>query len=129
MADDPIRVGIVLREHDLSAWAGRLPELADRAVAAGIDHLTVGDHSLQLWAGFGDTRAGTRERLSAAMEAAYATPFERFERHAPYGPPPVIAEALSPYLAVGCRRFNFVPEAMSLTAAFDAAAEVKALLS
>ena len=44
MAVDPIRVGIVLREHDLSAWAGRLHELAEHAVAAGIDHLTVGDH-------------------------------------------------------------------------------------
>jgi alkanesulfonate monooxygenase SsuD/methylene tetrahydromethanopterin reductase-like flavin-dependent oxidoreductase (luciferase family) len=44
MAGGPIRVGIVLREQDLSAWAGRLPELAERAVAAGIDHLTVGDH-------------------------------------------------------------------------------------
>src|SRR6476659_7244203 len=44
MAGDPIRVGIVLREQDLGAWSGRLPELAERAVAAGIDHLTVGDH-------------------------------------------------------------------------------------
>jgi alkanesulfonate monooxygenase SsuD/methylene tetrahydromethanopterin reductase-like flavin-dependent oxidoreductase (luciferase family) len=37
-------VGIVLREQDLTAWSGRLRELAERAVAAGIDHLTVGDH-------------------------------------------------------------------------------------
>jgi alkanesulfonate monooxygenase SsuD/methylene tetrahydromethanopterin reductase-like flavin-dependent oxidoreductase (luciferase family) len=37
-------VGIVLREQDLGAWAGRLPVLAGRSVAAGIDHLTVGDH-------------------------------------------------------------------------------------
>src|ERR1700756_4317855 len=44
MTGDPIRVGIVLREQDLSAWSGRLPELAEAAVAAGIDHLTVGDH-------------------------------------------------------------------------------------
>jgi alkanesulfonate monooxygenase SsuD/methylene tetrahydromethanopterin reductase-like flavin-dependent oxidoreductase (luciferase family) len=44
MSGDPIRVGIVLREQDLSAWAGRLPELAGRAVAAGLDHVTVGDH-------------------------------------------------------------------------------------
>jgi alkanesulfonate monooxygenase SsuD/methylene tetrahydromethanopterin reductase-like flavin-dependent oxidoreductase (luciferase family) len=44
MAGDPIRVGIVLREQDLSAWSGRLRELGERTVAAGIDHLTVGDH-------------------------------------------------------------------------------------
>ena len=37
-------MGIVLREQDLSAWSGRLPELAERCVSAGIDHLTVGDH-------------------------------------------------------------------------------------
>jgi hypothetical protein len=47
----------------------------------------------------------------------------------PYGPPEAVAEALSPYLAVGCRRFNFVPEAGSLEAAIDGVAEVKTLLS
>jgi alkanesulfonate monooxygenase SsuD/methylene tetrahydromethanopterin reductase-like flavin-dependent oxidoreductase (luciferase family) len=44
VAVGPIRVGIVLPEHDLSACGGRLSELAERSVAAGIDHLTVGDH-------------------------------------------------------------------------------------
>jgi hypothetical protein len=63
------------------------------------------------------------------MEAAYAVPFERFERYVPCGPPDEVAEALAPYLAVGCRRFNFVPEATSLPGAMEAAAEVKALLS
>jgi hypothetical protein len=63
------------------------------------------------------------------MEAAYAVPFERFERYTPFGPPAAIAEALAPYVAVGCRRFNFVPEGVSLPAAFEATAEVKALLA
>ena len=63
------------------------------------------------------------------MEAAYALPFDRFERYTPCGPPEAVAEALAPYLAAGCRRFNFVPEATSLPAAMEAAAEVKALLS
>ncbi len=306
MAVDPIRVGIVLREHDLSAWAGRLHELAEHAVAAGIDHLTVGDHvsfadghgadgliqaaallsahpglsvqtgvyllalrhpavvarqlatiallapgrftfgigvggddpseyelcgidprergarttealrclrlfmegqdvdfrgrffnlrgairpapappipilvggrsdaaltrtgqlgdgwlalwvsprrfaealdridsaaadagrdgvdwrhALQLWAGFGSSRGEARRRLAGAMEGAYALPFERFERYAPCGPPEAIAEALAPYLALGCRSFNFVPEGMALPAAMEAVVEVKALLS
>jgi hypothetical protein len=36
---------------------------------------------------------------------------------------------LAPYLTVGCRRFNFVPEGASLPAAIEAVAEVKALLA
>jgi alkanesulfonate monooxygenase SsuD/methylene tetrahydromethanopterin reductase-like flavin-dependent oxidoreductase (luciferase family) len=43
-APESVEVGIVLREEDLGAWSGRLHELAERSVAAGIDHLTVGDH-------------------------------------------------------------------------------------
>jgi len=86
-------------------------------------------HALQLWAGFGASRSQARERLSRAMQAAYSLPFERFERYAPCGPPAAIAEALTPYLSVGCRRFNFVPEAASVTAAIAAVAEVKALLT
>jgi hypothetical protein len=79
--------------------------------------------------GFGASRAQGRKRVSAAMQAAYALPFERFERYVPYGPPEAVAEALSPYLAVGCRRFKFVPEADGLEAAVEAVAEVKALLA
>jgi alkanesulfonate monooxygenase SsuD/methylene tetrahydromethanopterin reductase-like flavin-dependent oxidoreductase (luciferase family) len=86
-------------------------------------------HALQLWAGFGPSSAEARRRLSTAMEAAYSLPFEKFERYAPHGPPTAIAEALEPYLAVGCRRFNVVPEAASLSAAIEAAAEVKTLLA
>jgi alkanesulfonate monooxygenase SsuD/methylene tetrahydromethanopterin reductase-like flavin-dependent oxidoreductase (luciferase family) len=86
-------------------------------------------HALQLWAGFGASRAEARERVGRTMEAAYAVPFERFERYVPCGPPEAIAEALAPYLDVGCRRFNLVPEAASLPAAMESAAEVKTLLS
>jgi alkanesulfonate monooxygenase SsuD/methylene tetrahydromethanopterin reductase-like flavin-dependent oxidoreductase (luciferase family) len=86
-------------------------------------------HALQLWVGFDPSPARARRRLSTAMTAAYALPFERFERYAPYGPPEAIAEALGPYLEVGCRRFNLVPEAVSLVAAIDAVAEVKTHLA
>ena len=86
-------------------------------------------HALQLWAAFGRSQPQARQRLAAAMEAAYSLPFDRFERYAPCGPPEAVAEALAPYLALGCRRFNFVLEAESLPAAFEAAAEVKAVLS
>jgi alkanesulfonate monooxygenase SsuD/methylene tetrahydromethanopterin reductase-like flavin-dependent oxidoreductase (luciferase family) len=105
--------------------AGRIEAVAAQAGRSGVRW----QHALQLWAGFGASIGGARKRLSEAMEAAYALPFERFERYTPCGPPAVIAEALTPYLAVGCRRFNFVPEAASLPAAIEAAAEVKALLA
>src|ERR1700746_1334287 len=42
--DDPFEVGLVLREDDLRHWGQRLPELAAAVAAAGIDHVTVGDH-------------------------------------------------------------------------------------
>jgi alkanesulfonate monooxygenase SsuD/methylene tetrahydromethanopterin reductase-like flavin-dependent oxidoreductase (luciferase family) len=110
----------------------RFAEASDRieAAAANAGRREVRwRHALQLWAGFGASPTQARERLAAAMEAAYALPFERFERYAPCGPPEVVAEALAPYLARGCRTFNFVPEADSLLAAIEAAAEVKAVLS
>jgi alkanesulfonate monooxygenase SsuD/methylene tetrahydromethanopterin reductase-like flavin-dependent oxidoreductase (luciferase family) len=86
-------------------------------------------HALQLWVGFGASRAQARQQLSRTMQDAYALPFERFERYVPYGPPEAVAEALAPYLTEGCRRFNFVPEGTTLPDAMEAVAEVKALLS
>jgi alkanesulfonate monooxygenase SsuD/methylene tetrahydromethanopterin reductase-like flavin-dependent oxidoreductase (luciferase family) len=103
---------------------GRIEAVADEIGRGSVRW----QHALQLWAGFDASRARARERLSATMEAAYALPFERFERYVPCGPAQAVAAALAPYLAVGCRRFNFVPEAGSLEAAIDAVAEVKALL-
>lgn len=44
-APESVQVGIVVREEDVGAWSGRLHELAERSVAAGIDHLTVGDRA------------------------------------------------------------------------------------
>ena len=44
-------------------------------------------HALQLWAGLGASRAEAEGRVRAAMEAAYSTAFERFERYTPSGPP------------------------------------------
>ena len=118
----------------LALWVSprRFAEAADRieAAAANAGRKEVRwRHALQLWAGFGASPTHARERLGAAMEAAYALPFERFERYAPYGPPEAVAEALTPYLALGCRTFTFVPEAESLPAAIEAAAEVKTVLS
>jgi alkanesulfonate monooxygenase SsuD/methylene tetrahydromethanopterin reductase-like flavin-dependent oxidoreductase (luciferase family) len=105
--------------------AGRIDDAASQAGRSGVRWR----HALQLWAGFGASSAAARQPLRTAMEAAYATPFERFERYTPFGPPAAIAEALAPYLEVGCRSFNFVPEGLSLPAAFEATAEVKTLLA
>jgi alkanesulfonate monooxygenase SsuD/methylene tetrahydromethanopterin reductase-like flavin-dependent oxidoreductase (luciferase family) len=44
MFSEEISVGLVLREEDMTRHRGRLGALAADAVAAGIDHLTVGDH-------------------------------------------------------------------------------------
>ena len=118
----------------LALWVSprRFGEAVKRVEAAADDAGRDGvrwRHALQLWAGFGASREKARQRLSATMESAYALPFERFERYVPCGPPEEVAHALVPYLAVGCRRFNFVPEATSLDAAIEAVAEVKTLLS
>jgi alkanesulfonate monooxygenase SsuD/methylene tetrahydromethanopterin reductase-like flavin-dependent oxidoreductase (luciferase family) len=123
-----------LGEGWLALWISprRFGEALERIEIAATEAKRSGvvrHHALQLWAGFGPSRSEARQRLRAAMEAAYSMPFERFERYAPYGPPAAIAEALAPYLEAGCRRFNFVGEARSLRMAIEAAAEVKTLLA
>jgi alkanesulfonate monooxygenase SsuD/methylene tetrahydromethanopterin reductase-like flavin-dependent oxidoreductase (luciferase family) len=118
----------------LALWVSprRFAEAVDGIAAAASD-AGRGDvrwqHALQLWVGFGGSPAKVRQQLSRTMQAAYALPFERFERYVPYGPPEAVAEALAPYLSERCRCFNFVPEGTSLRAAMEAIAEVKALLS
>jgi len=109
-------------------YAEALDRIQDAAANAGRGEVQW-QHALQLWAGFGASRAEARRQLSRMMEAAYALPFERFERYVHYGPPEAVAEALVPYLAEGCRCFNFVPEGTTLPAAMEAAVEVKTLLS
>lgn len=86
-------------------------------------------HTLQLWAGFDATREAAIDRITRVMERSYGLPFERFERYTPCGRPEDIAIALEPYLAAGCRRFNFVPEAPDLEHALAAIGEVRRLLS
>ena len=118
----------------LALWVSprRFGEAVDRveAVATEAGRESVRwQHALQLWAGFGASRDEGRKRVSQTMQDAYALPFDRFERYVPCGPPDAVADALMPYLEVGCRRFNFVPEATSLPDAVEAVAEVKALLS
>jgi alkanesulfonate monooxygenase SsuD/methylene tetrahydromethanopterin reductase-like flavin-dependent oxidoreductase (luciferase family) len=118
----------------LALWVSprRFSEAVERVSAAASQAGRDGvrwEHALQLWVAFGNSPATARQRVAESMEAAYGLPFERFERYVPCGPPELVAEALAPYLAAGCRRFNFVPEGTALPAAAEAAAEVKTLLS
>ncbi len=86
-------------------------------------------HTLQLWAGFDSSREAAVARVSSVMERSYSLPFARFERYTPCGRPEDVAAALKPYVAAGCRRFNFVPEAPDPEHAIAAIAEVQRLLS
>jgi alkanesulfonate monooxygenase SsuD/methylene tetrahydromethanopterin reductase-like flavin-dependent oxidoreductase (luciferase family) len=86
-------------------------------------------HALQLWAGMHADPEVAKDRLATTMKHAYGIPFERFERYCPCGPPETIAEALAPYLELGCRTFSFVAVAASLHDAMITVAEVKQLLS
>jgi hypothetical protein len=85
-------------------------------------------HTLQLWAGIGSSHEDAVARVKPVMERAYDMPFDRFARYTPCGAAEDLAEALEPYLAVGCRRFNFVPEAASLEVAIETIGRVKASL-
>jgi alkanesulfonate monooxygenase SsuD/methylene tetrahydromethanopterin reductase-like flavin-dependent oxidoreductase (luciferase family) len=85
-------------------------------------------HTLQLWAGFAATRERALARISEVFDRYYGLSIDRLERYTPCGPPEEIAEALNPYLAVGCRRFNVVPDADDLPTAITGVAELKRLL-
>lgn len=62
------RVGIVLRQEDVEANGRRLGALAERIVAAGIDHATVGDH-----VSFADGQGADGLIQATALLAAHST--------------------------------------------------------
>jgi alkanesulfonate monooxygenase SsuD/methylene tetrahydromethanopterin reductase-like flavin-dependent oxidoreductase (luciferase family) len=82
-------------------------------------------HGLQLWTGYGKSRAEARDRLASAMERFYRIPFERFERYSPCGSPADVAEFLAPYVEAGCTSFNVDAIAASEQEGIEAVAEVK----
>jgi alkanesulfonate monooxygenase SsuD/methylene tetrahydromethanopterin reductase-like flavin-dependent oxidoreductase (luciferase family) len=82
-------------------------------------------HTLQLWAGFDTSRERAVSRMRPVIERSYGMEFERFERYTPCGRPEDVAATLAPYLAAGCRRFNFVPEAGDIETGVEAVAAVK----
>ncbi len=81
-------------------------------------------HGMHFWCGVGSSP----DLLANAMESLYQTPFERFERYAPYGTPEAIADYVRPYVDGGARHVNLAPVAATPEEAIDAAAEVAGLL-
>jgi alkanesulfonate monooxygenase SsuD/methylene tetrahydromethanopterin reductase-like flavin-dependent oxidoreductase (luciferase family) len=87
------------------------------------------EHALNVWCGFGATRAAAREELAVQMERFYQAPFEPFERYSPYGTPEEVAEFLHPYIEAGCSAFNVIPCAAEDDVAIAGVAELRTLLT
>jgi alkanesulfonate monooxygenase SsuD/methylene tetrahydromethanopterin reductase-like flavin-dependent oxidoreductase (luciferase family) len=104
-------------------------ELVDDAAGQAGRKPVAWRHTLQLWASFDRSRARAIGRITPVMERSYGLAFERFARYTPCGTPQEVVAELEPYLAAGCRRFNFVPEAGGIEAGIDAVAAVKAALT
>jgi len=109
-------------------YAAVLAEIDEEAARFGRGEVRW-QHGLQVWVGVDDDRARARDRLAAAMEGMYRTPYERFERYSPYGTPEQIADFLAPYHEAGCTRFNVMPVAASTEAGIDAVAAIRERLS
>lgn len=108
-------------------WSDAMSLVEKAALDAGRDELP-SQHALQIWCGFGDSREEGRARVAPAMQGFYQVPFERFEKYTPHGTPEQVAEFLAPFVAQGCRTFNFIAQAADGDAALEGVAEVKRLL-
>jgi alkanesulfonate monooxygenase SsuD/methylene tetrahydromethanopterin reductase-like flavin-dependent oxidoreductase (luciferase family) len=109
-------------------FAEACAEVDDHAAEAGRQGVAW-RHTLHVWCGFDADERTARDRLAVEMETLYGVPFERFERYCPAGPPELIADALRPYLAAGCRSVNLIPVAASVPATVAGARAVKELLT
>src|SRR4051812_32359002 len=87
------------------------------------------EHALNIWCGFGATRAAAREPLAAQMQAFYHAPFEPFERYSPYGTPEHVAEFVRPYIDAGCSTINVIPCAADAETAIAAVGDLRKLLT
>lgn len=122
-SDAAIRRAAGLGEGWLGIWNS--PE----RFAAAVDMAGPGRHAMQVWCGFGDSRAAARSCVAQSMQQVYGMPFERFERYCPYGTPEDVAEFLARYVAAGCTEFNLIPQAPDDDAALAGVAAVRELLS
>lgn len=85
-------------------------------------------HQMNVWCGIGPDRASARAEVAPHMEALYATPFERFQRYVPCGPPGLVAEVLHELAAAGCTAFNLIVPSRDPRRAIEHVGEVAALL-
>jgi alkanesulfonate monooxygenase SsuD/methylene tetrahydromethanopterin reductase-like flavin-dependent oxidoreductase (luciferase family) len=85
-------------------------------------------HAMHVWCGFDDDADVARDRLAAAMEGLYRTPYEKFARYSPAGRPADVAAFLRDYVDAGCRSFNLLAVAGDDRAAIEGARTVRTLL-
>jgi alkanesulfonate monooxygenase SsuD/methylene tetrahydromethanopterin reductase-like flavin-dependent oxidoreductase (luciferase family) len=97
------RVGIVLRQGDVEVNGRRLGALAERIVAAGIDHATVGDH-----VSFADGMGADGFVQAAALLASHPTlPVETGVYVLTLRHPAPVARQLATLCAIAPGRFTF----------------------
>jgi alkanesulfonate monooxygenase SsuD/methylene tetrahydromethanopterin reductase-like flavin-dependent oxidoreductase (luciferase family) len=102
-------------------------QIAQQALDAGRDPACF-EHGLNVWCGFGTSRASARDALAAQMQAFYQMPFEPFERYTPSGSVEDVAEFVAPYLDAGCSTINVIPCADDDTDPIAAVGQLRKLL-
>ena len=65
-------------------------------------------HGLQVWCAFGDSVESATAVLAPEMERLYKTPFERFAKWCPAGPPEVVAEVVARYAEAGAHDVSLI---------------------
>jgi alkanesulfonate monooxygenase SsuD/methylene tetrahydromethanopterin reductase-like flavin-dependent oxidoreductase (luciferase family) len=100
---DDVRVGIVLRQHDIEAHGARLGRLTDRIARAGLDHITVGDH-VSFAGGQG---ADGLVQATALLVAHPSLPVETGVYLLPLRHPATVARQLSTISAIAPGRLTF----------------------
>ena len=117
----------------LAAWCSvrRYREAAEIfAEAAATERAVPGpppdvpDHGLQLWVGFGHSRAEAASYVGPDLERFYKVPFASFEKYTPHGTVDDVVEFFLPYLDAGCRHVNLTPCGSDPLEAILAAGEV-----
>ncbi len=63
---------------------------------------------MQFWTAVAASREEARRRVSAAMEATYHLPFDRFERYTPFGTTEEVATFIAGYAEAGARHVNLI---------------------